>query len=87
MTGLERNSDIVINHGLPRPSVVNASPGGMQWLSDLVGYDALYSYGSPSYYARVMLSNHLGYRIPASKLDTINPRWISLRCGASACFF
>ncbi len=28
----------------------------MQWSSDLIGYDALTSYGSPSYYAQMMFS-------------------------------
>jgi alpha-N-arabinofuranosidase len=46
----------------------------MQWPSDLIGYDALNSYGSPSYYAQVMFSTHLGNQILGSKLDTTNPR-------------
>jgi alpha-L-arabinofuranosidase len=53
---------------------VNVNPGGMQWPSDLIGYDALSSYGSPSYYAQVMFSTHLGDQILDSKLDTRNPR-------------
>ena len=73
MTGLERNSDIVVMASYA-PLFVNVEPGGMQWPSDLIGYDALNSYGSPSYYAQVMFSNHLGDQIPASKLDTANPR-------------
>ena len=32
----------------------------MQWKSDLIGYDALNSYGSPSYYAQKIFSEHLG---------------------------
>ena len=28
----------------------------MQWSSDLIGYDALTSYGSPSYYAQMMFT-------------------------------
>ena len=32
----------------------------MQWKSDLIGYDALTSYGSPSYYAQQMFSRHHG---------------------------
>jgi alpha-N-arabinofuranosidase len=46
----------------------------MQWPSDLIGYDALTSYGSPSYYAQVMFSTHLGDEIVDAKLDTTNPR-------------
>jgi alpha-N-arabinofuranosidase len=73
MTGLERNSDIVVMASYA-PLFVNVEPGGMQWPSDLIGYDALTSYGSPSYYAQVMFSTHLGNQILDSKLDTSNPR-------------
>ncbi len=73
MTGLERNSDIVVMASYA-PLFVNVNPGGMQWPSDLIGYNALTSYGSPSYYTQVMLSTHLGDQIPASKFVTTNPR-------------
>ena len=59
MTGLERNSDVVIMSAYA-PLFVNVNPGGMQWSSDLIGYDALTSYGSPSYYAQVMFASCLG---------------------------
>ncbi|MFP5228809.1 MAG: alpha-L-arabinofuranosidase C-terminal domain-containing protein [Acidobacteriota bacterium] len=73
MTGLERNSDIVVMASYA-PLFVNVSPFAMQWEGDLIGFDALSSYGSPSYYAQVMFSNHLGDEILASKLDSSNPR-------------
>jgi alpha-N-arabinofuranosidase len=73
MTGMERNSDIVVMASYA-PLFVNVEPGGMEWPSDLIGYNALSSYGSPSYYAQVMFSTHLGDRIAASTLDTANPR-------------
>jgi len=59
LTGLERNSDIVLMSAYA-PLFVNVNPGGMQWSSDLIGYDALSSYGSPSYYAQVMFASCLG---------------------------
>jgi alpha-N-arabinofuranosidase len=59
MTGLERNADI-ISMASYAPLFVNVNPGGMQWRSDLIGYDALSSYGSPSYYAQTMFSAYLG---------------------------
>ena len=59
MTGMERNSDIVVMHAYA-PLFVNVNPGGMQWPTDLIGYDALHSYGSPSYYAQAMFSGHHG---------------------------
>jgi alpha-L-arabinofuranosidase len=35
----------------------------MQWASDLIGYDANSSYGSPSYYAQAMFASHIGTEI------------------------
>jgi alpha-N-arabinofuranosidase len=58
MTGMERNSDVVIMASYA-PLFVNVNPGGMQWRTDLIGYNTLTSYGSPSYYAQKMFSlNH-----------------------------
>lgn len=75
MTGLERNSDIVLMASYA-PLFVNVSDinerhGSMQWRSDLIGYDALNSYGSPSYYAQVMFSNHHGDTILATSSRNI----------------
>ena len=76
MTCMERNSDICIM-SCYAPLFVNVEPGGMQWASDLIGYDVLNAYGSPSYWAQVMFSKYLGDRIvpveatnlPKQKLD------------------
>jgi alpha-N-arabinofuranosidase len=73
MTGMERNSDIVIMSSYA-PLLVNVNPGGMQWESDLIGYDALSSYGSPSYWAQVMFANHLGTEIVPATLADVGPR-------------
>ncbi len=59
LTGLERNSDVVVMSAYA-PLFVNVNPGGMQWSSDLIGYDAMNSYGSPSYYTQVMFASCLG---------------------------
>ncbi len=59
MTGMERNSDIVVLEAYA-PLLVNVNPGGRQWAVNLIGYDALNSYGSPSYYAQVMFAAHHG---------------------------
>jgi alpha-N-arabinofuranosidase len=59
MTGMERNSDVVLL-SCYAPLFVNVNPGGMQWRTDLIGYDALTSYGSPAYYAQQMFSLHHG---------------------------
>ena len=73
MTGMERNSDIVIMASYA-PLFVNVNPGGMQWETDLIGYDTLNSYGSPSYYAQVMFSNHEGDEVIDSSLQGGGPR-------------
>jgi alpha-N-arabinofuranosidase len=39
------------------------NPGGRQWRPNLIGYDGLTSYGSPSYYAIQMFSSNLGDEI------------------------
>ena len=67
MTGMERNSDLILMHCYA-PLFVNVNPGGMQWASDLIGYDALNSYGSPAYYAQVMFANNLGNALPQTEL-------------------
>jgi alpha-N-arabinofuranosidase len=68
MTGMERNTDMVIMASYA-PLFVNVNPGGMQWESDLIGYDGLTSYGSPSYWAQVMFGNHLGTEVVDTKLE------------------
>ena len=73
MTGMERNSDLVIMASYA-PLFVNVNPGGMQWETDLIGYDALTSYGSPSYWAQVLFASHLGTEVVASELANAGPR-------------
>jgi alpha-N-arabinofuranosidase len=68
MTGLERNSDLVVMAAYA-PLLVNVNPGGMQWETDLIGYDTLNSYGSPAYYAQVMFGSYLGNHTLGSKLE------------------
>jgi alpha-N-arabinofuranosidase len=61
---MERNSDI-IKMQCYAPMLVNVNPGGRQWRPDLIGYDAISAYGSPSYYAIQMFSRNLGDQILA----------------------
>ena len=68
MTGLERNSDLIVMSSYA-PLLVNVNPGGMQWETDLIGYNAMKSYGSPAYYAQVMFASYLGDHTVASKLE------------------
>jgi alpha-N-arabinofuranosidase len=74
MTGMERNSDVIVMASYA-PLLVNVNPGGMQWRTDLIGYDSLTSYGSPSYYAQVMFSKYLGKQIVASAVSGGGPRF------------
>jgi len=59
MTGMERNSDLVIMSSYA-PLFVNVNKDAMQWRTDLIGYDTLTSYGSPAYYAQKMFSLYHG---------------------------
>jgi alpha-N-arabinofuranosidase len=68
MTGLERNSDLIVMASYA-PLLVNVSPGASQWATDLIGYNAMTSYGSPSYYAQAMFASHLGNETPKSSLE------------------
>lgn len=67
MTALERNSDLIVMASYA-PLLVNVNPGAMQWPTDLIGYDASRTYGSPSYYAQVLFASHLGDATPQSSL-------------------
>ena len=46
----------------------------MQWSTDLIGYDALTSYGSPAYYAQKMFSTMHGDEILATDSQNIPTR-------------
>jgi len=59
LTGLERNADLVIM-SCYAPLFDNLNPGGQQWATDLIGYDTLTSFGSPSYYVQKMFYNNKG---------------------------
>ena len=67
LTGLERNSDLVVMESYA-PLFVNVNPGGMQWSTDLIGYNALSSYGSPSYWTQVMFAQHTGTEVVEAQL-------------------
>ena len=73
LTGLERNSDLIVMTSYA-PLFVNVNPGAMQWAPDLIGYNALTSYGSPSYWMQVIFSNNLGTQIVPATLENAGPR-------------
>ncbi len=74
MTGMERNSDLILLASYA-PLFVNVNPGGMQWESDLIGFDALSSYGSPSFYAQAMFAEYLGSSVPQSSVTGAGDRF------------
>jgi alpha-N-arabinofuranosidase len=75
MTGMERNSDLVIM-SCYAPLFVNVNPGAMQWRTDLIGYNGLTSYGSPAYYAQKMFSlNHGGVVLPVVSENIPTREW------------
>jgi alpha-N-arabinofuranosidase len=65
MAAMERNADL-IKLQCYAPLLVNVNPGGRQWRPDLIGYDAISSYGSPSFYAFQMFSRDVGDEILAT---------------------
>ncbi len=73
MTGMERNSDLILLSSYA-PMLVNVNPGGMQWQSNLIGYDANSAYGSPSYYAQMMFASHIGTEVLGTDLEGAGDR-------------
>jgi alpha-L-arabinofuranosidase len=57
MTGLERNADVV-SLASYAPLFVNVN--AVNWGTNLIGFDALNSYGSPSYYVQKLFSLYHG---------------------------
>jgi alpha-L-arabinofuranosidase len=76
MTGMERNSDLIIMASYA-PLLTNVNAGALQWETDLIGYDAVNSYGSPSYFAQVMFASHLGKQILRTNVTGGGPRFFS----------
>ena len=59
LTGLLRNSDHVIMEAYA-PLFTNVNPTAWQWSTNLIGYDALRSFGSPAYYVQTMFGQSTG---------------------------
>ncbi len=66
MVAMERNSDIVTLQAYA-PLFVNENE--YQWRPDLIGYNVIQSYGSPSYYAFKMFSTNFGDEILATTMN------------------
>lgn len=59
MTGLQHDANTVLMQCYA-PLFVNVNKGAWQWPTNLIGYDAASSFGSPSYYAQAMFSRNWG---------------------------
>ncbi|MEV4313631.1 LamG-like jellyroll fold domain-containing protein [Actinocrispum sp. NPDC049592] len=70
LTGLERNSDIVIG-SMYAPVLVNENQPN--WPVNLIGFDAATSYGSPSYWVQQMFANNLGKQVLTARLNERSP--------------
>ncbi|SFW83836.1 LamG-like jellyroll fold domain-containing protein [Amycolatopsis australiensis] len=70
LTGLERNSDVVIG-SMYAPVLVHENQAN--WPVNLIGLDAGSSYGSPSYWVQQMFSSTLGKQIVSSRLNQGSP--------------
>ena len=74
MTSMERNSDLIVMAAYA-PLLVNVNPGAMQWSTDLIGFDAMTSYGSPSWHAQCLFAAHLGDGTAKSSLEGAGERF------------
>lgn len=69
LIGLERNSDLVVMESYA-PLLVNVNRGAAQWGTNLVGYNALSSFGSPSFYVQSLFARNTG--------DTVLPTEVKI---------
>ena len=76
MTGLERNSDLIIMASYA-PLLINVNPGAGQWYTNMIGFDANTSFNSPSYYAQSLFAGHLGNGTAKTTLTGANNRFFS----------
>jgi alpha-N-arabinofuranosidase len=60
MTGLERNADLVV---MASYAPMLAHVDRWQWTPNLIWFDSLRSYGTPSYYVQKLFATNLGTRI------------------------
>lgn len=67
MAAMERNADLVTMQCYA-PLLCNVNPGARQWRPNLIGYDALNAFGSPSYYAIQLFSRNHGDQVLKASL-------------------
>ncbi len=74
MTGMERNSDLIVMASYA-PLFINVNPGAGQWYTNMIGYDASKTYGSPSFYAQSLFGAHIGDGTAKSSLTGAGDRF------------
>lgn len=60
MMGLENNSDIV---KMASYAPIFANINDRRWAPDMIQYDALRAFGTPSYYVQKLMANHVGTKV------------------------
>jgi alpha-L-arabinofuranosidase len=68
MMGMERNADLIPIQCYA-PLLVNVNPGAWQWKIDLIGFDAMTSFGSAAFHAQAMFSQNQGDTVLPTKLS------------------
>jgi alpha-N-arabinofuranosidase len=68
MTGMERNADVVVMNCYA-PMLTRVEEGAAQWCPNMIGYNAVSSFGSPSYYAQQMFNTQRGDTMAAVSMD------------------
>jgi alpha-N-arabinofuranosidase len=72
MCAMERNADI-IEMQCYAPLFVNVNKGAAQWRPNLIGYDALNSFVSPSWHAQALFNEHRGDELIAAEMKGEDP--------------
>lgn len=75
MCAMERNADLIVMQCYA-PLLTNENPDATQWKPNLIGYDALNSYVSPSWHAQQLFNTHRGDEVLSASLesrDAANP--------------
>ncbi len=66
MTSMERNSDLIIMAAYA-PLLINVNGG--QWGTNMIGFNRVTTYVSPSYYAQALFARHLGDATPKTAIS------------------
>ena len=73
LMGMERNADLITMQCYA-PLLANVNPKAWQWPTNLIGYDAMSAFGSPSYYAQVMFAQNKVERLLPTVVQAPNLR-------------